>query len=252
MRSLVLSCLDSVLQLVFALLAVQVGRKLPVSAGSQRHAWQMTGVAFLVFAAVLIPQMAFGTTVYVLGAEHPAFAAYLRLMPVANHSRTLLVWGLYLCLGVLAFRGDAAWPRLRRAYPVVLAAMLLAGGALGWMEGTFNAARHLSNTSLMDAIGFVGVGSLLFVLMLRDTIDRALWVALVLNGTSSVMSSLFLAAIAWVNVDTWIPRTWVLEVSRVLFVSAMIWMAVWRLRLANRGVPLAGLLGTNRPRPLLA
>jgi hypothetical protein len=251
MRSLVLSCLDSVLHLVFAVLALQVGRRLPAHAGSQRHAWQMTGLVFVIFSAVVVPQMAFGTTVYFLGPEHPLYAGYLRFAPMANHSRTLVVWSLYISLAALAFRGDRAWPLLRRAYPALALGMLFAGGLLGWLEGSFDAARHLSNTSLMDVAGFVGLALLLFMLMLRDTVDRALWVALVCYGVASVVSSLFLAAIAWVNADAWIPRTWVLELSRVAFTTAMVSMAVWRLRLARRGVPLAGLLGTNRPRPIL-
>lgn len=252
MRSLIFSCTDSVLHLVFALLAIQVGRRLPVHAGTKRHAWQMTGLVFAIFSAVVVPQVAFGTTVFFLGAEHPLYTTYLRVAPIANHSRTLVVWGLYLSLGILAFRGERAWPWLRRAYPALAMGMLLTGAFIGWLEGPFDPARHLSNTSLMDAVGFIGLASLLFVLMLRDTVDRALWTALVCYGTASVVSALFLAAIAWVNADTWVPRTWVLEVTRVMFNLGMVSMAVWRLRLARRGVPLGGLLGNDRPRAVLA
>jgi hypothetical protein len=252
MLILALSYTDSVLHLVFAVVALMVGRRLPPHAGSQRHAWQMTGLVFLIFSVVDISQLAFGTTVFVLGAEHPLYAAYLRWAPVANHSRTLVVWSLYISLALLAFRGADSWPRLRRVYPVLALAMLFAGGMIGWIEGPFDAARHLSNTSLMDAGGFIVLTSLLVVLMLRDTIDRALWLALVCYGSSSVMSSLFLAALAWVNSDAWTPPGWIMEVSRVTFTTAMVAMAVWRLRLANRGTPMAGLLGVDRPRPVLA
>ncbi len=243
---------DSLLHLVFAVLALLAGRRLPGHAGTQRPAWQMTGLVFLIFSVVDMSQLAFGTAVYVLGAEHPLYATYLRWAPVANHSRTLVVWSLYVLLAVLSFRGMAAWPRLRRVYPVLAVAMLAAGGMIGWAEGPFDAARHLSNTSLMDVAGFLALSSLLFVLMLRDTVDRALWAALACYGISSVMSSLFLAAIAWINAGAWTPAPWIMELSRVLFTAAMVTMAAWRLRLANRGVPLPGLLGTTRPLPALA
>ncbi|HEX6910998.1 MAG TPA: hypothetical protein VF142_11420 [Longimicrobium sp.] len=252
MLILSLSYTDSLLHLVFAVVALLVGRRLPEHAGSQRPAWQMTGLVFVIFSAVDMSQLAFGTVVFVLGPEHPLYGTYLRWAPIANHSRTLVVWSLYIVLAVLAFRGMAAWPRLRRVYPVLAVAMLVAGGMIGWVEGPFDAARHLSNTSLMDVAGFLALSSLLFVLMLRDTVDRALWIALACYGTSSVMSSLFLAAIAWINAGTWTPAPWIMEGSRVVFTTAMVTMAVWRLRRANRGAPLAGLLGTNRPRPLLA
>jgi hypothetical protein len=252
MHSLVLSWMDSLLHLVFAVLAFQVGRRLPAHAGTKRHAWQMTGFVFLLFSMVVLPQLAFGTTVFVLGAEHPAFTAYLRIAPIANHSRTLLVWSLYVSLAVLTVRGEAVWPRLRRAYPVIALGMLAGGGVIGWLEGPFDAARHLSNTSMMDAVGFVALAVLLFALMLRDTVDRALWGALVCYGGSSVMSSLFLAAIAWINAATWTPHSWMMETSRIVFTTGMVAMAVWRLRLAKRGQSLPGLLGTTRPRAVLA
>lgn len=251
MTSLALSWLDSLLQVAFALLAVQVGRRLPAHAGRQRDAWRMTGLTFVLFSLVAIPQLAFGTAAFVLGPEHPLYATYLWWAPVANHSRTLLVWSLYVSLAVLAFRSDAPSPWLRRAYPVLVVGMLVAGGLIGILEGSFDAARHLSNTSLMDAAAFVALASLLFLLMLRDTIDRALWAALVCYGASAVVSSLFLAAIAWINADAWTPSPTFMEASRVIFTTGMVSMAVWRLRLAARGVPLPGLLGTNRPLQLL-
>lgn len=251
MLSLLISWLDSLLHLVFAVVAYQVGRRLPAHAGTKRQAWQVTGLVFLMFSLVVLPQLAFGTTVFVLGPEHPAFAVYLRVAPIANHSRTLLVWSLYVSLAILTIRGEAAWPRLRRVSPVIALAMLGVGGMIGWLEGPFDAARHLSNTSMMDAAGFVALASLLFALMLRDTVDRALWGALLCYGASAVMSALFLAAIAWINADAWTPPSWIMETSRVMFTTGMVTMAVWRLRLANRGQPLAGLLGTNRPRPVL-
>lgn len=252
MLVLSLSWADTLLHLAFAVVAFLVGRRVPEHAGTRRYAWQMTALVFLVFSAVHTSQLAFGTLVFVLGPEHPAFTAYLRYAPVGNHARTLMVWSLYASLAVLAFRGAAVWPRLRRVHPALTVAMLALGGLLGWLEGPFDAARHLSNSSLMDAGGFIILTILLFVLMLRDTIDRALWFALMLYGSSSVMSSLFLAAIAWINANTWTPAPWAMETSRVLFTTGMVGMAVWRLRLARRGVPMAGLLGSDRPRPVLA
>jgi hypothetical protein len=251
MLILVLSCADSVLHFVFAVVALMVARRLPAHVGRQRLAWRMTGLVFLLFSLVDMSQLAFGTTVFVLGPEHPLYATYLRWAPIANHSRTLVVWSLYITLWTLTLGTERVWPWLRRLSPVLAVAMLCVGGLIGWKEGSFDAARHLSNTSLMDAVAFLVLTSLLFVMMLRDTVDRALWMVLLCYGTSSVMSSLFLAAKAWVNTAAWTPPAFLLEVSRLLFTSAMVALAVWRLRLANRGKPQPGLLGTNRPPPVL-
>jgi hypothetical protein len=252
MINLSLSILDSLLHLTFAVLALLAARRLPRHVGSPRHAWQMLGFVFLLYSVADVSQMLFGTMAFVGGPESAVWPAYMRWMPILNHSRTVVMWGLYVLLGVLAAGGARSWPVLRRAYVPFSLAMVALGGLLGVLEGPFDAARHLSNTSLMDALAFIVLAVLLFVLMLRDTVDRALWLALLFYGSSSVMSSLFLAAIAWINAHAWTPSPWIMEVSRVAFTTAMVSMAVWRLRLARRGVPLAGLLGTNRPRPVLA
>lgn len=252
MINLGLSILDSLLHLTFAVLALVVARRLPEHLGSPRHAWQMLGFVFLLYSLADVSQMLFGTLAFAGGPESAVWPAYMRWMPILNHSRTVVMWGLYVLLAVLAAGGARTWPLLRHRYVPFAVAMLALGGLLGALEGPFDAARHLSNTSLMDALAFIVLAALLFVLMLRDTVDRALWVALVCYGASSVMSSLFLAAIAWINAHAWTPPPWIMEVSRVTFTTAMVAMAAWRLRLANRGIPLAGLLGTNRPRPVLA
>jgi len=253
MINLVLSCIDSLLHLTVAILALLVGRRLPAHVGAQRDAWRMFAVIFLLYSVMDVSQMAFGTLTFVLGPESALWPAYMRWMPMGNHSRTLVMWSLYAVLAGLVVGGARTHLVLRRGYLPFAVVMLLAGGALGFLEGPFDAARHLSNTSLMDAVGFVALAGLLFTAMFNETVDRALWFALLAYGCHSVVSSLFLAAIAWVNTSgAWTPPQWVMEVIRVTFTTAMVSMAAWRLRLARRGKPLPGLLGTTRPRPVLA
>lgn len=252
MLVLALLVVGSILHSAFAVLALLVGRRLTPEAGSRRRAWQMVAFVYLLFAICHATQILFAITAFVLGPESSVFRAYLWWAPIGNHSRTLLVWSLYVSLGVLAFRGEAGWPMLRRLYPALAVGMLVLGGMIGRGEGAFNLVKHLTNTSLMDAVGFLGLATLLFVSMLRDTVDRALWFALLAYGCHSVVSSLFIAALAALGTGAWTPAPWAMEASRIAFSSAMVGMAVWRLRLARRGVSLPGLLGPERHRPVLA
>lgn len=252
MLVLSLVIIGSLLHCAFAVLATLVARRLPVHAGSQRHAWQMVAFVYVLFAASHLSQMVFATSAFVAGPRSGVFQAYMVYLPISNHSRTLVVWGLYLLLAVLALRGAESWRVLRRVYVPVAVGMLVLGGVIGGVEGTFNLVRHLTNTSVMDAVGFLGATTVLFLTMLRGTIDRALWFAIFLYASSSVMSSLFIAALTSMGTGAWTPPPWVLEASRIAFSSAMVGMAVWRLRLARRGVSLPGLLGPERHRPVMA
>jgi hypothetical protein len=248
-----LTVVASTLFCAFALTALWIARVLPEHAGTQRHAWRITAFVFLVYAASHLTQAVSAAMALRQGPGSPVYETYVRWFPMANHSRTLLVWSLYLCLGMLAWKGASAWRTLRYAYVPLALGMMVLGGMIGWWEGPFDPVRHLSNTSLLDVVGFLVATSVLFVTMLRGTIDRALWFAIFLYASSSVVSSLFIAALAWINVaDAWTPRPWVMEVSRVSFAVAIVAMAVWRLRLARRRIPLPGLLGAERVRQMLA
>lgn len=252
MRALILSAAGSLLHLAFAVLAVLIAHRLRGDGGTRAVAWRLTAWVFALYALDDVSQLAFATVAYVLGPESPIFTAYLWWAPIANHSRTFVVWSLYLGLAGLALSRPSARPHLVRGFPIVVLAMLVGGGMIGWSEGSFDAARHLSATAVLDTVGFVGLSGVLFLTMIRGTIDRALWFALVAYGSASVISSLFLAAMAWAGVaGAWTPPVYAMELVRLTFGSAMVALASWRLRLAWQGLPLAGLLGEEPRRPVL-
>jgi hypothetical protein len=252
MTSLVLTCIDALLHLAVAVAALLVVRRLPPRGGVQRHSWQAMAFIFMVYSVTDVVQVTFGSITYAAGPESAVWPVYMRWMPIFNHSRTLVMWSLYGVLAVLAAGGERAWPVLRYAYAPFALGMFACGALLGYAEGSFDMVKHLSYISMMDAGGFMALATLLFVTMLRDSVDRALWFALLAYGCHSVVSSLFLAALTWSSTKgVWTPPMAMMEMIRVIFTSAMLAMVVWRLRLARRGVSLPGLLGTTRPAPAL-
>lgn len=242
----------SLLDLVFAILAVRIGLRTSIQPPVNRWAWLTTGLIFLLYAVDDLTQLSFGTLAFLQGPEAASYSAYMRWAPIANHSRTFLVWSIYILLTVLAFTRPSRRV-LRYGFPGIAAGMLLIGVWLGWSEGSFEAARHLSATSLMDAVGFVALTVMLFLTMVRETVDRALWFSLVCYGFASMVSSLFLAAMAWFNVeDTWTPSPLWMEGIRLGFAVIMVGLGLWRLRRARENRHVPGVLGSMRDRPVLA
>lgn len=253
MTTLVLQDAVAVLLVVYSLLALLVARRM---AGDSRHraAWLITGVVLGVYSLNNLVQVTFATVAYVVGREHHLYAMYEGFAPIGNHSRTLLVFVLYGALVWLALRGPLTAVR----WGVVLGAALLAmlGGALlGWSEGPLDIARHFPATAMLDTIGFVALGSVLLLLMARDTIDRFLWFSLATYGFTSLIGALYLSAMAWFYVPgSWTPPNWQIQLWRAVLALVMVGLAARRLGLARRGRPVRGLLPRSEPigRPTLA
>ncbi|HET7232080.1 MAG TPA: hypothetical protein VFJ16_18885, partial [Longimicrobium sp.] len=202
MLTLWLQNLCALLLLVFAVCACLAATRLP-KGDVQRAGWMVTGAVFMVYTLDMVVQDVFGTWAYYAGANTPVMDFYLRLAPIADHSRTLLMFALYGLLLAVPFRerfGGAA-PRLAAA---AIAVSLLAGGVLGWHEGVFRPERHLTLTAQIDTFGFMVLSGVLLFSMFRSSMDRLLWFTLAVYGITSVLGVLFLQLIAWVGV-IWSP-----------------------------------------------
>lgn len=253
MTTLVLQASVALLRIVFCLLALLIARRM---AGDPRHrgAWLITGVVLGVYSLNNLVQVTFATVAYLVGPEHRLYEMYMGFAPVGNHSRTLLVFVLYGALVWLALRGPLTAVR----WGVVLGAALLAmlaGALLGWSEGPLDIARHFPATAMLDIIGFVALGTVLLLLMVRDTVDRFLWFSLATYGFTSIIGVLYLSAMAWFYTPgSWTPPNWQIQLWRAVLALVMVGLAARRLRLARRGKPVRGLLPRSEPfgRPTLA
>ncbi len=225
----------------FAVVAILAGRATPAAAGEHRAAWIGTGVIFLAYGLNMIVQAAWGTTAFFAGASAAVYRGYVEVAPVFNHSRTFLLFVLYAMLAFVALRGS------RKGSLVLLflaiATALALGGAYGLMEGRIQAARHFSSTAVIDTGGFILLGGVLLLLLVRNAVDRLLWFALALQGVFSILGVVFLTAMAWADTAySWTPPFWSLTLVRCILALGMAALATRRLSDARRGIRSSGLL----------
>jgi hypothetical protein len=232
---------------VFGFHALGVAKALPASS-RYRAGWMLTGVTFALYAANGLVQSGLAIIAFQLGPDAAVYRFFLSVSPIANHSRSFMIFGLYFALAALLWN-----PQPQRSRLILLAllpvALMGVGAGYGMMEGNFDRARHYSATAVLDTVGFIVMGSLLFASMLRDTLDRLLWFSLAMNGFRSIIGVIFLSAMAWLGVPgAWSPPNWLLSATRVLFCLAMVALAYSRYRLARKGKPVPGML-QNAPAP---
>lgn len=252
MTTLLLQNLSTLLLLGFGALAIVIAGGLDQQPVLYRASWHITGVVFALYSVDKLIQGVWGTAAFAVGPGVPLYDEYLRFAPAFNHSRTFLLFALYALLAAIAVKRT---PVRRSLVWIVALAALTFGGTVGVLEGTLEAARHFSRTALLDTLGFVALGSILLLALVRDTADRLLWMALACQGFRSIIGVLFLAAMAWLDVPgSWTPPNWMIESVRVAFTFIMVLLAFARYRAMRRGTPVRGLLPNNDllGRPTLA
>lgn len=237
--------------LCFSVYALLAARRLGTSASAgHAESWYAAGLFFAVYSANKLVQGGWGIAAFVAGSDAPVYAGYLRFAPVFNHSRTFLTFVLYGTLFWISYSRQLTLRQRIVAHGAAAAALGL-GGTYGYFEGSLQAGRHYTATAIIDAGGFIVLAVLLFVLMLRDTIDRLLWFALVTHGFRSIFGVIFLAALAWADTPGgWTPPFWSIELCRLCFAGMMAWFAYQRYRYAGQRRPVPGLLqARQQPRP---
>lgn len=253
MTTLVLLNLVTLMLLAFGAFSLLSARTM--RAGSAQHdAWLVTGVVFTVYAANKLIQSVWGTAAFATGPGSPVYERYLEAATVFNHSRTLLLFVLYVMLAWVAIRGELRSIG-RSVLAVLVVVAVIAGGAYGVFEGRLDAGRHYTATAVVDTAGFMILASVLILLLVRDSADRLLWFALATQGIFSIVGVLFLTAGAWADTPgIWSPPFWILELFRLVLAAGMASFAFARYRAAVRGKLVRGLLPRNEPlgRPTLA
>jgi hypothetical protein len=212
-----------------------------------RLTWQLTGYAFILGGASAVVQLGvFAPWAYFAGEGTAVYEGFLRWNPAVTQSRTFLMIGLGLVLCVL----PAVRRYPRNPVPVAvgfLAAMMLAGGALGWLEGGFAVVRFFSSTAVTNMLELVMLLSALLIALVAETMDRYLWLAMLVYAIAIGLNVIMYSALAWLGVDgAWSPPPSFLQVCLVLAHATMVFLAARRLQLDRRGVEVGSLLEPAR------
>jgi hypothetical protein len=244
--TLALQWVSATLLSIFAVLTLLVARRAPAETlPVERAAWYVTGVVFVTQCVLTLLQLFAGTIAFARGPESRWFIEYVQLMPVGNHSRGLLSFLLSASLLVLLIRGPVA-----RGWRTSLHISIIVAVALGVGVGLVEAstwAHHWRNVAYFEAASVVLLLGVLFAALFRPVLDRWLWAGLAIYACVLALSSIYIAALAWVDgTGAWTPTVWHLAVFRAVLHSGMVACAAWRLRLALEERPVANLLQTGR------
>jgi hypothetical protein len=226
-----------------ALIALLIGRYRNTAEPFRALAWRFFGMVLSLYALSLVVQNAWGSWAMAAGSASGVMAGYLKWAPALNHSRTFLL---------VAFFGALSWFMLRRERPsrtvlgVGIAASVagfLAGGWLGWAEGSLIVATHYTRVAVWDTVELVIVLGTLFVGLVTNRLDRHLWALLTTFGVVVALNIIYYAAISLVNDPrVWSPPPSMMGLYRLVLVQVMLAVAVRRLHLARRGISVGGLL----------
>lgn len=232
----------------FGLVALRIGGE---GGGGRTAAWRVSGAAFVLEGVNKLCQNVFGILALAGGRGSAVWDEYLAWSPAFNHSRTFALAGFVVALGVLSFTPIAQ----RRAFPAVMTLLLggtmVAGMVLGRAEPRLVESTHYPLVAALDAVALIGLLSLLFLLLVRDRVDRLLWIALCIYGFALALNAIWIGALARIATpNAWAPSPITMNAYRLVLVAAMVVVALHRWRLGKRGVYVPALLEPlGRPSP---
>ncbi|HKP76488.1 MAG TPA: hypothetical protein VJT67_13250 [Longimicrobiaceae bacterium] len=206
-------------------------------------AWRLTGVAFVVHALDLAVQHGCGAVALAAGMTSPTMQSYGRWLPVFNHGRTFLLYGMLLGLLLLCVYRREPDRRFWRACGALLAVGFVAGTALGLAEGPFREALHYSAVVKWDVVELLLLMATMFVLLLTSRADRALWALFSAYGISLALGVFSFTLLTQIGVrNAWHPQPWTLQAERLVFHTLMVAAALWRIQAGRRGKPVPAML----------
>jgi hypothetical protein len=255
MRVPLLLGLQSLLALstvAFGVLALMVARRLGRST-LPSVAWLVVGVAFTLEGISGIVQSSGAIWAVLAGDGSAVFAAYLRWSTVGNHGRSVLKIGLGLALLALPLMRRVPTRVLSGVVTAWLLAFMLLGSFVGWSEGPMQAS-HFSVVALLDSFEMIVIWGALACALFTGAIDRLLWIGLAINGVRQALNVVWTSALVWSDTPgVWKPSVSTMQIYACAVLVVMIILAMKRLRLARKGVAVAGLfdaLSSPQPRML--
>lgn len=242
-----LQWVDVLCALAFALAALRIGRGAEGGRTHYGRAWHLTGAAFLLHAAVNLVQLVWGGIAIRGGASSGAMESYLRWAPAMNHGRTFLLLAFCGTLLVFCLRRPVPGKGFVRGCYAALGVATVAGGALGFMEGSLLMRRHFLAVAAWDTVELIALLAALLGLLLADRADRLLWGALATYAFSVALSILWFTALSRMGITgAWAPAPWTVAAYRAATMLVTLFFAVWRLRALRLHQPVPSLNPAQR------
>jgi hypothetical protein len=250
-RAYLLQCLATLLLLATGLLSLAVAVRGRHENEYHRAAWQLTGITFVVFCVDRIAANVWQAAALRAGNPSPVLSSYLRWMPVFNHSRTFLMLGAAVALALLSFWKAQPDRRFWMAAMKALGVGLLAGVAVGMLEGPFDIPVHFTAVALWDVVELVTVLPMLFIALVTNRMDRYLWATYGMYACSIALAIFWFSLLTQLGIArAWHPPAWSVHAMRDVFYSLMLASAAARLWAGTRGRTVQGMLGRPMPAQL--
>lgn len=247
MRTLIFQSLGTLLSLLFGIVALRVGWHPALHASARRQAWLAVGFAFVVFSLNKGLQECFAVAAFFSGEGAPIYDFFISWSPVFNQSRTTGGIALWLVLGIFVLTGRSFKRRGLAAAMVAIFAGMAVGAGIGLYQGELEGLGHFAAVAVLDTVDLIVLLSVLFGLLIRDRVDRLLWLALAFHAVKLAFNTIWMAAlINWSVPGSWSPPIWHMHAGRAVLTGVMLGLAWRRLILARRDVEVPTLFEIRR------
>lgn len=232
--------------LVFGLLALRVAAHAPFAADPRARTWRVTGMAFTLLGVHEAAQNVWGGVAFIGGPESAVWAGYLPWIPVLNDSRVGIVVAFCLCIPLLLYTPIGLW----RHWNSLVTGVLLCGAVVGgWLYIPYY-VPNLDPRGPMPLLLTAELAlflALLFLQAVQGTADRLLWAALAVYFIVMASTAMWVTAnMRIAEGETWTPTVQHMQGLWLVLTCVIVALAVWRLRLARRGVYVPALLEPQR------
>lgn len=228
MHTLVLQSIAALLSLFLGVVCMAAARRPMPEGDPHAAAWRLSAAAFLLHGVHVTAQASAAAWAYASGPGTPVYETYLRWMPSANYSRSVLMLTFAVLLTTLVLlpahrRGMMRWA------PLALGVAAVVGGVAGSFGEAFTERVHYARVSLLDLTELMLLLVALYAGILREAISHTLWLALVVIAFYLALTVLWTAALTGLGVG-WAPAPWQMAAYRCLLLSGAIWLIVRDLR----------------------
>lgn len=244
MITFTLQVATAILTTLFGITALKIaGTPGPVMA---RPAWRLVGGGFVLVGGSFLAHNAFGAVVLARG-EAPITELYMAMSPAFSHSRAMaLVATFPLLLVVTRPPADVNQSDIPRAW-VLVGIGYASGILLGAIQGPRETATHWPIVSIVFTVELVVLLCTLFVLLVRDRVDRHLWLALAVFALKLTSNALWLSLYSRSDIPgAWYPPLRVMHVNQAVLSGIIALIALRRLQLARRGSLVPTVYGSLR------
>lgn len=226
--------------LLFGLAALRVGRE---REGSPRlAAWYLTGVLFTLLGTTATAQSLLAVWAAASGPGSAPYRFFLRLVPIANDGRSVMVLAYAATLAALVY-GGRPFPAPSGRVWAGLGGAMLAGAVVGFREGSFLQERHMTTLAILGSVSVLLLLGALYGALVSNAVDYLLWATVGIYTVREALNVNFGVVFALFGLPhAWQPAPRAMVMVAIASLALMLAFTLRRLLLARAGRDAPSLL----------